>query len=149
VTPDDLVLGETPCETHQSVTVRSSIRIRIRVSVIVALISVRTSLSMARMFISASEKFSTMCDRNSARPPSSMNSLIPYFKKTLRTSLLLSVYPPLSLSSSAILRNCVVRRSQETIATDLTGKYCGLSREKFTHPSGNLVSIKCKRQKGR
>jgi hypothetical protein len=56
VTPDDLVLGETPCETHQSVTVRSSIRIRIRVSVIVALISVRTSLSMARMFISASGK---------------------------------------------------------------------------------------------
>jgi hypothetical protein len=44
VTPDDLVLGETPCETHQSVTVRSSISESNRkASSIFALIPVRTS----------------------------------------------------------------------------------------------------------
>lgn len=55
VTPDDLVLGETPCETHPSVTVRSSISDSNRkASSIVALIPVRTSSSMARVFRSGS-----------------------------------------------------------------------------------------------
>jgi hypothetical protein len=120
VTPDDLVLGETPCETHQSVTVRSSIRIRTkRGSVIVALISVRTSLSMARMFMSASGKIF-----DNVRPQFSSTSFFNEQSRSVFPKDPAHFSPSIGVSSVVIVVQC---HSSELCRSTFAGNHCNRS----------------------
>lgn len=147
MTPDDLVLGETPCETNQSVTVRSSISESNRkTSSIVAVIPVRTSESIVRVVqICILKIFDNVRPQYSSTSFNEQSHSV--FPKDLAHFSRYRCILHCHCRPGPILQTSIVRRSQETIATDPTGKLCELSREKFTHPSGNLVSIKCKRQK--